>query len=89
MNKILIQIPRLSTPNIYRVDKNKCKTFPVFVPTTIRSILTASPLSRQLIPFMGMCVLRRIIGTTINPELIEIIKVKFAELREQTDFGNK
>ncbi|KXZ75672.1 hypothetical protein TcasGA2_TC030931 [Tribolium castaneum] len=39
-------------------------------PTTIRSILTASPLSRQLIPFIGMCLSRRIIGTTINPEFV-------------------
>jgi hypothetical protein len=56
--------------NIYRIDKNKCKTFPVFIPTTIRSILTASPLSRQLIPFIGMCLSKRIIGTTINPEFV-------------------
>ncbi|EFA05150.1 hypothetical protein TcasGA2_TC015267 [Tribolium castaneum] len=54
-------------------------------PTTIRSILTASPLSRQLIPFIGMCLSRRIIGTTINPEYPEILWISFPD---QAGLGN-
>ncbi|RZB89835.1 hypothetical protein BDFB_011517 [Asbolus verrucosus] len=53
-----------NTPIFIELIK-KVQNFPVLLSTTIRSILTASPLSRQLIPFISMCLSRRIMGTTI------------------------
>jgi hypothetical protein len=55
-------------PNIYRVIKKSAKHSPFSF--QLQSILTASPLSRQLIPFIGMCLSRRITSTTITPEFV-------------------